>query len=115
MALNIEKSELDESIGSLTKAVNEDVLDQFAGLAVLLKEERENAGNAVVDQAFDACIKFQNIYNGAVESLQSGFLKDATEIAEIAEYLEKQANMGDVGSHDATFSGQAINAEDVRI
>lgn len=112
--LQLNKEKLDGSVGVLRKVTNDDFLAVFTDLAKDLKGEQAAGGNAVVDQALENCLAFQNVYNPFVESTK-GLLKDITEISQVAEYLEKQANIGSVGSHDASFANQGIQAEDVRI
>ena len=112
--LNLSKEKLDDSIGVLTRVTNEDFLGVFSDLAKVLKDEQANGGNAVIDQALENCTKFQNMYNPYVESTR-GLLKDIREVSEIAEYLEKQASIGSVGTHDATFKSSGINADEARI
>lgn len=112
--LNLSKEKLDDSVGVLTRVTNEDFLAAFTDLAKVLKEEQANGGNAVIDQALENCTKFQNTYNPYVESTR-GLLKDIREVAEVADYLEKQANIGSVGTHDATFKNAGISADEARI
>ena len=112
--LNLSKEKLDNSVGALRKAFNDEVLEACTQLATTLKTEAENGGNELVKQALDNCLKVQNAYNPCVESMK-GFLKDMTEVSEIAEYLEKQASIGDVASHDTSFSNQGISADEVRM
>lgn len=112
--MKLNQEQIRESIGRLKKAFNGDVIEVFNDLAVVLKEEKQNGDNSVVDQAYEQCKKVQNIYNPCVESM-AGFFRDAEGVAEIAEYLEKQADMGEVGSHDASFANQGIDADAARI
>lgn len=114
MALNLSKEKLDGSIGALHRSFNDQVLESFAGLAIVLKEEADNGGNELVQQALDNCLKVQNAYNPCVESMK-GFFKDMSEVAEVAEYLEKQASIGDVKSRETTFQNQGISADEVRM
>lgn len=115
MAVKLNVERLDGSIGLLQKVFNQDVLESFTKLAMILKAERENnGGNAVIEQAYQACVKTQNIYNPCVDSYK-GFFKDLSEVGEIATYLESQANIGDVRSASAEFNNQKISAEDVRL
>ena len=112
--IQLDKEKLDGSIGLLTSAFNGNVLESFASLAQVLKEEQASVNNEVVNQAYEQCKKVQGIYNDCLESLK-GFFQDVNEVIDIAEYLEKQADMGSVGSHDATFANQGIDASEVRI
>ena len=43
----------------------------------------------------------------------NGFFKDCNEVAIIAEYLEKKADIGAVKSHDTSFKNQGIDSADV--
>lgn len=112
--LSLSKEALDNSVGVLQRVTNEAFLEHFGTIAKTLKGEADNGGNAVVTQALDNCLKFQNIYNPFVDSMR-GLLSDMNAVSEVQEYLEKQANIGAVGSHDATFQNQGIDADSVRI
>lgn len=111
--LKLDQNVINDSIGSFAKAFNEDVLNVFADLAQTLKEEESEGGNALVSQGFEACREFQAQYNKCIESFR-GFYKDAQNVAEIAEYVQK-VSMGEVSKHDTSFANQGINADDVRL
>lgn len=111
--LKLDQSTIDNSIGSFAKAFNDTILDDFASLAAMLKDEEASGGNALVTQALENCRKFQAQYNICLDSFR-GFYKDAQNVAEIAEYVKK-VSMGEVGSHDTSFENQGIDAADVYI
>lgn len=48
-----------------------------------------------------------------VDDSVDGFLKDCTEVAAIAEYLEKQADIGAVKTRDTSFKNQGIDSSEV--
>lgn len=103
---------LESTIGEIKKRFNDDTLAAFEGLAVALKGEAANGGNALVDQALEQCKKVQTMYNTCLNSV-NGFFKDCNEVAIIAEYLEKKADIGAVKSHDTSFKNQGIDSADV--
>lgn len=111
--LKLDQAAVENSIGSYQKAFNQDVLEVFTGLAGVLKEEAANGGNALVEQALEACRKYQEQYNVCLDSFR-GFVKDAQGVAEIAEYVQK-VSMGEMSNHDTSFANQGINADDVRM
>lgn len=112
--LKFDTAALDASLGVLSDTFNKRVLDSFVPLAKALRDEADLGGNPLVEKAFAACKKVQDIYNPCVESYK-GFLADMRAINEIAEYLDKRAELGDVGSHDASFQSQNIDSSAVVI
>ena len=114
MGMSVDTAKLDESIGIISDCFNNKILDTFAELASVIKAEKENGDNAIMDQAYEQCKKTQEVYNPCVASVE-GFFKDVNETIEVADYLEKRANMGSVGSHDASFSSENLDAADAKL
>lgn len=114
MGMSVDTSKLDESIGIISDCFNDKILETFAGLASVIKAEMENGDNAVMEQAYEQCKKTQEVYNPCIESVK-GFFKDVNETIEVADYLEKRANMGSVGSHDAAFTTENLDAADAKL
>ena len=112
--LKFDTATLDASLGVLSDSFNKKVLDSFTPLARALKEEAENGVNALVDKALANCKKVQDIYNPCVDSYK-GFFTDMREVNEIAEYLDKKAELGEIGTHDASFKNEGIDSSEVVI
>ena len=106
--MELNKVTLDSTIGEIKRSFNDGVLDAFGEVAAALKAEAANGGNALIDQ----CKKTQDMYNTCLGSVD-GFLKDCTEVAAIAEYLEKQADIGAVKTRDTSFKNQGIDSSEV--
>ena len=112
--MQIETSKLDDSIVLIMKSFNENVLETFRNIAQVIKEERDNGDNAVMDQAYDQCKKTLGVYNPCVESTRK-FVEDVKATMDVAEYLEKMADMESAGSHDASFATQNLDSSSVVI
>lgn len=112
MGLALNKEQLDASIGALKATTNENILAHFEVIANILKDERGQ--NAITDQVFDACRKFQEQYNNYVPGVHK-LIEEFGSVIDIAEYLEKSADMGTVGSHDTGFVTEGIDAEAAKL
>ena len=110
--MELNKVTLASTIGEIKRSFNDGVLDAFGEVAAALKAEAANGGNALIDQALEQCKKTQDMYNTCLGSVD-GFLKDCTEVAAIAEYLEKQADIGAVKTRDTSFKNQGIDSSEV--
>ena len=105
--MELNKVTLDSTIGEIKRSFNDGVLDAFGEVAAALKAEAANGGKAL-----EQCKKTQDMYNTCLGSVD-GFLKDCTEVAAIAEYLEKQADIGAVKTRDTSFKNQGIDSSEV--
>lgn len=110
--LNLNKERLDASIGVIQKSANEGILEVFQELANVLKEEHGN--NEVAAQAYEACRKFQELYNPYVPGVRA-VMEAFRSVEEIAEYLDKQINLGEVATRDTSFKVDPIDAAAARL
>lgn len=110
--LNLSKERLDASINLIRKSANEGVLSSFEGISHVLHEEHE--GNEVAAQAYEACRNFQEIYNVYVPSVRE-ILEAFRSVKEIAEYLDKEINIGEVAKRDTSFKVDPIDAAAARL
>lgn len=110
--VKLEKEKLENSIGVLSKSFNEDVLEKVGHVAGVLKNIGDS--NPLVEQTMVACKKFQGQYNTTLEGVSS-FLEETAKVFDIAEFMEKRATVGEVGSRDTGFSTEKINPDKVMV
>lgn len=107
---NLSKETIDESIGNLVKCINSDVMESCDELAAILMPERGK--NEITDQVIAGCKTMQTVYNEYITSAQTA-IDTAKGVAEIAEYLEKRADMGTVASASVDFKSEAVDPASV--
>lgn len=110
--LKLDSEKFNNSIGALKAASNDQIVESMTRVAQTLKNTGDS--NPLVEQALEACKKFQNQYNVTLAGID-GFIKETRKMYDIAEHMEKRANVGEVSSRDTAFDNQQIDSSSVLI
>ena len=104
--LKLNKEVFDSSIGALKASTNEAVVEEMTRVATILKNTGDN--NPLVEQALEACKKFQTQYNVTLADVD-GFIQESRNMYDITEYLEKSATVGEVSNRETGFTNNTID------
>lgn len=104
--IKLEKEVFDNSIGALKASTNEAVVGEMTRVANILKNTGDS--NPLVEQALEACKKFQTQYNVTLSGVD-GFIRESRNMYDITEYLEKSATVGEVSNRETGFTNNTID------
>ena len=108
--IQISDQELMDSVVTLKKAANSNVIESMTVLAKTLKEDE---GNPKVADAISNCVKTQRQFNEYTESM-SKYIAAGEETIEAKERIEKLM-LTDVETKDGSFQTKTINAGAIRV
>lgn len=111
--LSLNASEFHDSYEVLNNTVNSDVVGKITDLARVLKPMEGD--NELVAQAVTAATKFASDYNEGFYPSLVGLKKTFDELYNLTEYLEKQANLGDISHADSSFKSGTIDGASVMV
>ncbi len=92
-AVVLEKEELAEARRQVLNWGNKEFKDKLAEFSRKFKDYAED--NGMMEQAYEACVKYEKVYNTTFLPYINTISADLNEYTEVAEHLEK----GGVGSH----------------
>lgn len=108
--IQISDQELMDSIVTLKKAANSNVIESMTALAKTLKEDE---GNPKVADAISNCVKTQRQFNEYTESM-SKFITSVEETIEAKERIEKLM-LTNLEAKDGSFATKTVNAGAIRV
>lgn len=110
MKLNAGKFQ--ESIGAIKQVVNTEILEVMQSVAQALQNTGDT--NRIVTDQLDNCKKFQTHYNTTLEGVEA-FMGELGKVYDIAEFMDKKANIGEVKSRNTGFGVNAIATDKFKI
>lgn len=108
--IQISDQELMDSVVTLKKAANSNVIESMTDLAKALKEDE---GNPKVADAIAGCVKAQRQFNEYTESM-SKYISAVEETIEAKERIEKLM-LTNVEAKDGGFQTKTIDAGAIRV
>ena len=110
--LKLDVQLIEESIGVLRKNTNQDILDTVSNVVNTVRSNGDE--NEITAQVMELGEKFQSQYNAFMESTD-GFIAEAGQYIDLAEYMKSKANIGDISSRDTSFKQDSIDTASVMI
>lgn len=110
--MKLDAGKFQESIGSIKQVVNTEILETMQLVAQALQNTGDT--NKIVDDQLENCKKFQTHYNTTLDGVKS-FMGELGKVYDIAEFMDKKANIGEVKSRDTGFGVNAIATDKFKI
>lgn len=92
--LNLDQEKLESSLGIITKSFSNDFIESTVGLGQTLGNAEDNQLN---QQALENWKKVQAIYNEVVPVV-TGYMEETKKVYDVAEYLDKKFDAGQVSN-----------------
>ena len=111
--INIDVNKIEESLGPLQGAANDDVIEVINQLAAALLPLQGD--NELVDQAIEQCKAVQDMYNAGFLTTLEAKITEFKKVIDIGEWLQKSASVGTVTKIDTGAETGSIDADAVMV
>lgn len=111
--IKLDAEEFSNTYAAINKASNTDVLDAMKALSAVLKTQEGES--EIADQAMDACRSLADSYNNGFYESLVGLKKTFGELFDMAEWMQRNANIGGVSKTDTAFNAGKIDASKVMV
>ena len=113
MALvKLDAEKLQNSVGVLKTTVNTEMLEDMIKVASTLQNTGDT--NKQVEQQLENCKKFQAQYITTLKGVND-YIGELGKVYDIAEFMDKKANVGDVSSRDTGFNTNKVDNSKFRM
>lgn len=109
MAMKFDADRSAETVATMKKVLNSDVIEAVSGIAVAINESSDGNDNPLVEKLLEACKSFQGVYNSYVPGADA-LIREFEKIEEIRDRVNR-LEIGEVGSVDAGFTATQIDVD----